>query len=170
MNYEKDLIENNAVAYTIMDNAFKNNKVPHAYLFSATHGQEIQNEYQYLIQRLISKDELRDPNTYPDLITIDGSEKLIKKEFVASALISLSQTPLDSAGIKILLIKNIENSNKQSINSLLKFLEEPTKDTYIILTTNQISSVLQTIRSRSQVIKLRPIRKLKLSMDLQDDG
>ena len=170
MNYEKHLIENNPIAYAIMDNSFKNKKVPHAYLFTAMSGQEIKNEYLYLIQRLISNDEPRMPETYPDLVVIDGSDKLIKKEFVVEALTKLSQTALDSAGIKILLIKNIENSNKQSINTLLKFLEEPTKDTYIILTTNQDASVLPTIRSRTQTIKLRPLRKLKMAMSLQEEG
>ena len=170
MNYKNELTKNNPIAFKILDNAFNNNKVPHAYLFSASNGQEIKNESLYLIQRLISKNELRDPLSYSDLIIISGTEKLIKKEFISQALIDLSQTPLDSAGIKILLIENIENSNKQSINSLLKFLEDPTKDTYIIMTTNQISSVLETIRSRSQIIKLRPIKKEKLSNNLQNLG
>ena len=157
MIYSKIVQERDPITYTIIDNAFKSNKVPHAYLFVAQDNRDITDEYKFVIQKLISPKEDREPDTYPDLTVIDGSKGLIKKEFVISAINKLQQTPLDAAGKKILVIRNIENSNKQSINSLLKFIEEPTKDTYILMTTNNLSNVLPTIKSRSQVVKLKNI-------------
>ncbi len=87
---------------------------------------------------------------------VDGTSKLIKKQHVINAMSILKQTPFEKSGKRIILIKNIENSNKQSINSLLKFIEEPNKDTFIIITTNSINNVLPTIKSRTQILKLKP--------------
>lgn len=38
---------------------------------------------------------------------------------------------------------------------MLKFIEEPTKNTFIVMTTNALPQVLSTIRSRSQNISLK---------------
>ena len=40
------------------------------------------------------------------------------------------------------------------MNSLLKFIEEPPKATYAILTTKNISKVIPTIRSRCQELSI----------------
>ncbi len=157
MNYKEWLQKNNIIAYRILNNSFKNNKIFHSYIFSSQKGQNIENEYLYLIQKLIDKSKNFDPLKYSDLIFLDGSKKIIKKDQVLNAINQLQQTTLDSLGKKILVIKNIENTNIQSLNSLLKFIEEPTKNTYIIMTTNNISSILTTIKSRSQIITVPPI-------------
>ncbi|MCK5945662.1 MAG: hypothetical protein KAG04_00155, partial [Mycoplasmataceae bacterium] len=175
MNYGDSIKETNPVAYRIIKNSIEHNKMSHAYLFSATKSVTIGNEPLFLIQSLISKDpfnskELRSVFAYPDFTVIDGSTDLIKKEFVINAVNKLHQTALDEAGVKILLIKNIENANKQSLNSLLKFIEEPTENTYIVMTTNNVAQVISTIRSRSQIINLRSIPFEKFVMSLSKDG
>ena len=120
MNYGDSIKETNPVAYRIIKNSIENNKMSHAYLFSATKSVTIGNEPLFLIQSLISKDpfnskELRSVFAYPDFTVIDGSTDLIKKEFVINAVNKLHQTALDEAGVKILLIKNVENG----VNSIL---------------------------------------------------
>ena len=157
MDYKSWLENNNIVTYKILNNSFNNNKISHAYLFSSQHGQSIENEYIYLIQKLVPQSNKDNPLNYSDLIFIDGSKDFIKKEQIISATNKLQQTSLDPSGTKILVIKNIENSNHYSLNSLLKFIEEPTKNTYILMTTNNISSILSTIKSRSQIINIPPI-------------
>jgi DNA polymerase-3 subunit delta' len=52
------------------------------------------------------------------------------------------------------VIKNIENINAQSLNSLLKFLEEPHGDIYAIFTCKNINNVLPTIKSRCQYYQM----------------
>lgn len=155
MKYESYTMENNPIAYRIIKNSFESNKIAHAYLFSAQKNYQIESEALFLIKKLISKQGDRDPLTYPDLTILDGSKGIISKESVVLAVEKLQQTSLDALGIKILWIKNIENGNAQSLNALLKFIEEPTKKTFIVMTTNAISQVLSTIRSRSQTISLK---------------
>jgi len=55
---------------------------------------------------------------------------------------------------KIIIILEAQNLNIESQNALLKILEEPGKDNYIILSTNKIKSILPTIISRCQTIKI----------------
>lgn len=55
---------------------------------------------------------------------------------------------------KIVIILETQNLNNESQNALLKNLEEPGENNYIILTTNKTKSILPTIISRCQTIKL----------------
>ncbi len=54
---------------------------------------------------------------------------------------------------KVIIIKNIEKMRKESANSFLKLLEEPPLNTIIILTTDNVNSILPTILSRCQVMR-----------------
>ena len=68
-----------------------------------------------------------------------------------------AKTGLESRGLKFYLIKNVDNATTESLNSLLKFLEEPGNElTYAILTTNQIDKVLPTIISRCLKVTFHP--------------
>lgn len=54
---------------------------------------------------------------------------------------------------KVFIISNCDMMNPQSANSILKILEEPPKDSILILTTSKINSLLPTIIGRCQKIK-----------------
>ncbi len=54
---------------------------------------------------------------------------------------------------KIFIISKCDMMNPNSSNALLKILEEPPKDSVIILTTSRINSLLPTIIGRCQKIK-----------------
>ncbi len=58
---------------------------------------------------------------------------------------------------KIFIISVCDMMNIQSSNSLLKILEEPPKDSVLILTTSKINSLLPTIIGRCQKIKFNNI-------------
>ncbi|MBS1517114.1 MAG: hypothetical protein JSS91_03420 [Bacteroidetes bacterium] len=60
---------------------------------------------------------------------------------------------------KVFLISRCEMMNTQSANSLLKILEEPPKDSVLILTTSRINSLLPTIIGRCQKIRFDSISK-----------
>lgn len=65
----------------------------------------------------------------------------------------LSQKPFSHQS-KIIIVWDAQNLNSEAQNALLKVLEEPGQDNYIILTTNKIKSILPTIISRCQTIKI----------------
>lgn len=55
---------------------------------------------------------------------------------------------------KVIVIAPAERMNVNSFNALLKPLEEPSNDTYLILICNQLQSIPATIRSRCQILRL----------------
>ncbi len=57
---------------------------------------------------------------------------------------------------RVVLIWYAEKMNIQAANALLKSLEEPSENTYFILTTENYSSLLPTITSRCQRLLLKP--------------
>ena len=111
-----------------------------------------------------------DDENYPDFIVFDGSKGSIKKEEVASVEEQFEKTAFESKGIMIYVLHLIENSTEQAINSILKFLEEPGKNVYAFLTTNNENSILPTIISRCQVLHLKLVDRNTVIQDAIDEG
>jgi DNA polymerase-3 subunit delta' len=58
---------------------------------------------------------------------------------------------------RLFVINDAEKMNDSSSNALLKTLEEPPSTTYLTLITSRPDALLQTIRSRCQVIRFAPV-------------
>lgn len=70
-------------------------------------------------------------------------------------LYTLTRTIYDSP--RVVIIDDAESMSHAAQNALLKLLEEPSGQTYFILTSHQPHLLLATIHSRAQQIELRPI-------------
>ena len=55
---------------------------------------------------------------------------------------------------RFILIDNIENLNKNSVNALLKVIEEPNENVFFILINNSEKNILPTLRSRCLEFKI----------------
>ena len=171
MKFQK-IKNENPVLFKIMENSLKNSKVSHSYLLTSNRSQNIDNEAHFIIGSIISGNVNNpiDPTKYSDYHFIDGSNGL-KKEKVIDAINKLSRTALDNRGYKFLHIKNIENAfGDSATNSILKFIEEPPRNTYIIMTSNNSQKVLSTIKSRSQRIKIYPTDVKVLNINIKQQG
>lgn len=100
---------------------------------------------------------------HPDLFTIAPviSGKLIKSEKIGidrirDVIKALSLKPTE-ANRRIALVTNFETASEEAANAFLKTLEEPPGHSILILTTDNLESLLPTIRSRCEVITLRPL-------------
>ncbi len=60
---------------------------------------------------------------------------------------------------RVIIIDDAHALNPQAANSLLKTLEEPPPNTYFFLITHSEKSILQTIRSRAQIVRFSPLSK-----------
>lgn len=89
--------------------------------------------------------------SHPDLLLVEPEEagKAIKIEQIRRLLDFAGKSP-QFGGYRVILITPAEAMNVNASNALLKCLEEPGKDTLLILVSHQISGVLATIRSRCQ--------------------
>jgi len=58
---------------------------------------------------------------------------------------------------RVIIIDEAQAMNPQATNALLKVIEEPPPETYFILLVNELSQLLPTLRSRSQVVRFSPL-------------
>ncbi|MCF0126670.1 MAG: hypothetical protein HUJ68_13140 [Clostridia bacterium] len=96
-----------------------------------------------------------DNNAYFDYIEFDGYQSNIRKEDIVFIRNQFAKSASEVAGKKFFVLYGVENSSKEAMNGLLKFIEEPLENTYAILTTKNISKVLTTIKSRCQIYHIK---------------
>lgn len=64
---------------------------------------------------------------------------------------------------KIFVIWLPEKFHESTANKLLKVLEEPYRDTYFILVSNEPNLILETIRSRTRRLNLKPLKENEIA-------
>jgi DNA polymerase III subunit delta' len=69
-------------------------------------------------------------------------------------------------GYKVMIIWMADKMNSSCANKLLKLIEEPPKDTLFILITEEEENIIQTIRSRCQVLHFPPLTEAVLAEGL----
>ncbi len=93
-------------------------------------------------------------DAHPDLYRIDP-EKQIGVDAIREMIQKLSGTA-QLSGNKVLLIFAAHQMTESAANALLKTLEEPTGNTYLVLCTDQPHRLLPTILSRCEKISVIP--------------
>jgi DNA polymerase III subunit delta' len=86
-------------------------------------------------------------DTHPDHILIEDDGAIIKVDQIRGIIDRVAQRS-QLGGNTVLVLEKAERMNLNSANALLKMLEEPPENTYFILTTESLSQLLPTIRSR----------------------
>lgn len=98
--------------------------------------------------------ELFAAETHPDFYRIRPVEsgKKIKIDQIRDLILQLNQTAQQNNN-KVAIVESAESMHHAAANALLKTLEEPSKNTFIILVTDNLFLLPATIRSRCQIIK-----------------
>ena len=160
------------VAYQTLKNALMNDKLAHAYIFSGP-SNLMKKEAAYLLaQSLVCEQEgfaceqcitcqRIKHHEYTDLIYLDGITTSIKKEDIVKLQKAFQKTALEKQGKKIYIIDQAENATVEALNSLLKFLEEPSSDMTAILLVDQLDRLLPTIVSRCQIIPFKAMNSMQ---------
>jgi DNA polymerase-3 subunit delta' len=96
---------------------------------------------------------------HPDLVALphDTEPGEIGVDAVRSAIVEGAQQSALMGERRAFVLPGIERLNLAAANALLKVLEEPPAGTYLLMTTANVSGLLRTIRSRSQLIRLQPL-------------
>lgn len=106
---------------------------------------------------------------HPDVLVVDRGEGESIKIHQIRELIGRTQLRSFEANRKVFVIRNAEDLTPESANALLKTLEEPTKDTLLILTTAVPGKSLDTIQSRCQRVYFYPLSQSRLAGELQQE-
>ena len=163
------------IVYNILNNAIKNNKLSHAYLFDSNGNSDIMDIVLSFAKMIITSDVKNeeekkliykriDDDNYMDIKIIEPDGMWIKKNQLIDLQTEFSKKAIEGKK-KIYIIKSSEKMNPQTANSLLKFLEEPVDDIIAILIVNNINTMLSTIISRCQLIKLKKNKYVESSVD-----
>ncbi|UUX33144.1 hypothetical protein [Fundicoccus culcitae] len=140
------------------------NQLAHAYAFTGEAFDQKVAVTTYLVQGLACPhfDEEGQPcqacsfceriskQQYTDLFVLEPDGQTTRVDQIRQLKDWLSKSPVES-DFKVAVISRAETMNPSAANALLKFLEEPLDNIYIILYTNAIDLLLPTIQSRVQV-------------------
>jgi DNA polymerase-3 subunit delta' len=141
--------------------AFESLRLPHALLLHGPGGWGEALLADALALRLIERSDRDGPAAaavaHPDLrwLVPEGAGEQIKIDSVRSVADFMVQTP-QIAPRKVAVLAGAEALNPYAANALLKTLEEPPQDSYLILVTDAVSDLLPTLRSRCQLVAIRP--------------
>jgi len=98
--------------------------------------------------------KLFDAQSHPDLHVVK-SEKQIGVDLIREAIqkmLGMAQL----SGNKVLIIEKADSMTESASNALLKTLEEPTANTFLLLISNKPERLLPTILSRCEKIGINP--------------
>ena len=179
----KGYIENKQpLLFRTFSNALAHDHLAHAYLIVGEAGTPLKETALYLAKSILcdhpcplADEECLtcrriDKQEYPDVVVLDGEVGSIKKDQVEEVVSNFQRTALESKGIMIYIIHQVENMTVEAVNSLLKFLEEPTPGTYAILTSQNEAKVLPTIISRCESMRLLLLPREEVVKDALDLG
>lgn len=105
-----------------------------------------------------------DKNCHYDTLVMADNDETIKIEEVQHLIGKLATT--SQSNFKIVIIEDVERMTLPAANCLLKTLEEPGENTVFLLTTNDISNVLDTVKSRSRLVKFSQVSNAELEVYL----
>jgi len=94
-------------------------------------------------------------NSHPNFHLIDllNDKKNIDIAQIRAMITYTNKSSFNSMA-RLILIDNIENLNKNSINALLKIIEEPNENVFFILVSNNEKYVFPTLKSRCLTFKI----------------
>ncbi len=147
-------------------------RLPHALLLAAADGMGKQQFARAFAALMLCREpqaegacgqcrscQLLAAGSHPDLLWVspesDGDKvsKVIKVD-QARAVVDFANQSAQLQGWRVVVLSPAHALNTASANALLKTLEEPGRDTLILLLTDQPMALLATIRSRCQLLPL----------------
>ncbi len=165
----------------ILKSALRNSSVAGAYLFV---GQEGIGKYLVALNfaKAINCLDLKDDacDTCPSCLKIDKRQhpdvhfveaqdsEAIKIEYIRDLKKDISLRPYE-AKKKVFIINDAHNLTAEASNALLKVLEEPPKNSLIILISSKTALLFKTIISRCQILKFHPLNRMQLQEVLKKD-
>ncbi|EGT3901147.1 TPA: DNA polymerase III subunit delta' [Clostridioides difficile] len=148
-----------------LTNSIKKNKLNNAYMFEGMDGIGKKKFADELSKLLLDYENLENS---PDYVLIKPDGNSIKIAQIRNLQSDIVIRP--HKDYKIYIINNAEKMTVEAQNALLKTLEEPPNYAIIILVTNNKESLLETIKSRCDIIKFSPIPIEDLKRHLINTG
>lgn len=156
------------IAYNILSNSLKKNKLSHAYLIE-TNGNQCGFNFALSFAKSLlcplkktnslgcincNQCQVIDDNNFIELEIIETEEMWIRKDKLIELQKKFNFKPIIGK-YKVYIIKDADKIKESLANTLLKFIEEPAEGVVAILITENKNKILKTILSRCQIISLQ---------------
>jgi len=110
---------------------------------------------KYMAAQIINK---RDDIENIDIVKYSPSSSSFGVDDVRNIINEVNKKPYEG-NRKVLILYKCDKLTVQAQNALLKTIEEPPKGVYLILLSDSLEMILDTIQSRCQIYKLTPLSK-----------
>lgn len=164
----EDYKDTQPIAYKILKNTIKKDEFSHAYLFETNSNINSTNLIKAFIKSILCPNhytnmdkcsnctqcDVIDSGNYPEIEIINPDGMWIKKQQLQNLQKNFNETSL-IGNKRIYIINEAEKLGLSSANSILKFLEEPVDGVIAILIVKNMYNILETIRSRCQIIRIK---------------
>lgn len=139
------------------DELIKMGKISHAHIICGEDGIGKSFVARELAAKILGKTEIKE---YADLIEwkINLGKKSISVDQVRSIIEEVNKKPYEGDK-KVIIIHNADYVTIQGQNALLKTIEEPPKGVFILLLCETMGRLLDTIRSRCQLHKMKRLSR-----------
>lgn len=139
------------------DELIKMGKISHAHIICGEDGIGKSFVARELAAKILGKTEIKE---YVDLIEwkINSGKKSISVDQVRSIIEEVNKKPYEGDK-KVIIIHNADYVTIQGQNALLKTIEEPPKGVFILLLCETMGRLLDTIRSRCQLHKMKKLSR-----------
>ena len=146
-------------ALELLVNAHTQNRFAHAYLVTGPRGSGKQALAVNLCSRILhcASDKV---HSHPDVqwLAPESKSRQLSVDQIRDLEQKLRMRSL-SGGKKFAIIQDADRLGTQAANAFLKTLEEPPKDTHLILVTAQPEQLLETIISRCVEVSLKSLQR-----------
>ncbi len=160
----------NTSAYKIFNGDKKGGTLSHAYLVVSQDKLFLENYLKIFAKALLCKEDepcnncrvclLIDKKSYTDVVFFGNGKKIVVAD-VDELIEKTFFKPLES-DVKVFVLCDVSTMTVQAQNKLLKTLEEPPKNTYLILGATSVYQLLPTLLSRCKRLDINPFPEEEL--------
>jgi DNA polymerase III subunit delta' len=171
--------EDHAHARMVLGAALASGAPSHAYLFHGPPGTGKRTAARALAAELLSEGE-PDPDaararvragTHPDLTWVrpTGAHVMRVSDVDQPVVAAATRTPFEAAR-RVFVLERADTMNDEVANRLLKTLEEPAAFVHLILLTDALGQMLETVVSRCQLVRFDPLPAERIAAILESEG
>ena len=109
--------------------------------------------------------------THPDLTWVrpTGAHVMRRSDVAQAVVDAAGRTPFE-ASRRVFVLERVDALNDEAANSLLKTLEEPASFVHLVLLTDSLGQVMDTVVSRCQLVRFDPLPPARIAQALEAEG